>query len=306
MAGRPPKESIDYAGWDVNIFDSDTKIDKLMEGQGCAGFVVYFFLCQRAYGSNGYFYKWTCDDAATTAKKIGGGVGSESVINTINLCLRIGLFDSDLYARHKIITSRGIQKRFVTVIKDRKHKTVIKEYWLLEKEDECEGLVKVALKPPDKTIMTPVNSIKHPHNSIKHPDNAVKDSKVKDSKVKDSNKGAGAPGGGLDGRQFSDAVKAIVKEWIAYKEEKKQGYKPMGLKNLLTQVENKLKEFPEDRVIYAISDSMACNYQGIIWAKASQPEKPRGRAAQASAKHGNATTAEITRLERVLEKVKQG
>ena len=32
MAGKP-KQGIDFAGWSVNIFDGDTKIDKLLEAQ---------------------------------------------------------------------------------------------------------------------------------------------------------------------------------------------------------------------------------------------------------------------------------
>ena len=174
MAGRPPKEKLDFAGWETNIFD-DPKIDKLMDAQGCVGFTIYFYLCQKAYGSNGYFYPWSCDDAATTARKIGGGVGSESVINTVNLCLRIGLFDNDLYVRHKIITSRGIQKRFATVAKQRTNKSVIAEYWLLEKSDNTEGLVKVAIMQDDNLIMTAHNSImptdNYEHNSTVHNNN---------------------------------------------------------------------------------------------------------------------------------------
>ena len=37
MAGRPPKKGIDYAGWSVDIFDNDTKIDKLLEARGWEG-----------------------------------------------------------------------------------------------------------------------------------------------------------------------------------------------------------------------------------------------------------------------------
>ena len=54
MAGRP-KQGIDYSGWSVDIFDSDAKIDKLLDAKGWKGFGIYFFLCQRAYKTNGYF-----------------------------------------------------------------------------------------------------------------------------------------------------------------------------------------------------------------------------------------------------------
>lgn len=34
MSGRP-KQGIDYAGWSVDIFDGDKKIDKLLDAKGC-------------------------------------------------------------------------------------------------------------------------------------------------------------------------------------------------------------------------------------------------------------------------------
>ena len=66
VSGRP-KQGIDYAGWSVDIFDGDKKIDKLLDAKGWKGFGIYFFLCQRAYKVNGYFYEWGYDDCATTA-----------------------------------------------------------------------------------------------------------------------------------------------------------------------------------------------------------------------------------------------
>ena len=52
-AGRPLKEGLGYSNWVVDIFDNDSKIDKLLDSQGAAGFLIYFYLCQRAYGSEG-------------------------------------------------------------------------------------------------------------------------------------------------------------------------------------------------------------------------------------------------------------
>jgi len=181
MAGRPPKNGIDYAGWDVNIFDSDPKIDALMDAQGCIGFTIYFYLCQRAYGSNGYFYPWCSSDEliyATVARKVGGGVGATSVRETVNLCLRVGLFDKELCDRERILTSRGIQKRYKQIAMSRTNKSVISEYWLLS-DEESEGLVKVGLSRDEKRIMTPHNSI------MTHDNSRIKESKGKESIPKD-------------------------------------------------------------------------------------------------------------------------
>ena len=66
MAGRPKKMGIEYSGWDVDIFENDTKIDELLEAQGWTGFSIYFYLCQRAYASEGYFGKdWSAQISTT-------------------------------------------------------------------------------------------------------------------------------------------------------------------------------------------------------------------------------------------------
>lgn len=143
MAGRP-KQGIDYAGWSVNIFDGDAKIDKLLDAQGWVGFSIYFYLCQMAYKFDGYFYRWSYDDSATTARRMSGGVGSKTVENTVGLCLQIGLFDRPLFDRHGILTSKGIQRRYLAAIQGRRVKSVISDYWLL-KDEESGGLEKCAL-----------------------------------------------------------------------------------------------------------------------------------------------------------------
>lgn len=144
MAGRPPKKGIDYSGWSVDIFDNDTKIDKLLDAHGWCGFGIYFYLCQRAYGGEGYFYQWGYDDCASTSRKMGGGIGSGTVRETVGYCLQIGLFDQGLFDRWEILTSKGIQRRYWEVVKTRDVRVVISDYWLLQ-DEECKGLIKLSL-----------------------------------------------------------------------------------------------------------------------------------------------------------------
>jgi hypothetical protein len=141
---RPPKKGIDYSGWSVTIFDNDTKIDKLLDAHGWCGFGIYFYLCQRAYGSEGYFYKWCYDDCASTSRKMGGGISAGTVKETVDYCLQIGLFDKGLFDRWGVLTSKGIQRRYWEVVKVRDVRTVISDYWLLQ-DDECKGLLKAPL-----------------------------------------------------------------------------------------------------------------------------------------------------------------
>lgn len=169
MAGRP-KQGIDYSGWSVDIFDGDKKIDKLLDAKGWKGFGIYFFLCQRAYKTNGYFYEWGYDDCATTARKMGGGINSGTVKETVDYCLQVDLFNKGLFDRWGVLTSRGIQRRFWSVLSERRNKTVYDEYWLL-KPEECKGLVKVSLN----SDLQPTNSDLQPANEYSQP---IKKSKV--------------------------------------------------------------------------------------------------------------------------------
>lgn len=182
---RPPKSKLDYAGWSVDMFDNDTKIDKLLDAQGWSGFGIYFYLCMRAYGSEGYFYKWSYDDCATTARKMGGGIGSGTVKETVGYCLQIGLFDKGLFDRWGIITSKGIQSRYWEVAKSRDKKEVISEFWLLH---DCEGLVLVPLNTsfgtgkPDFPLGNPSFSERNP-GFPEQKESKVKEIKEKENKV---------------------------------------------------------------------------------------------------------------------------
>ncbi len=58
-----------------------------------------------------------------------------------------------------------------------------------------------------------------------------------------------------------------IYEWLEYKEQKKEKYTEIGLKNLLTQIDKKIDEYGEQAVIDLISDCMSNNYKGIIFDK---------------------------------------
>lgn len=217
MAGRPPKRGIDYAGWSVNIFDNDTKMDKLLDAQGWCGFGIYFYLCQRAYGGDGYFYKWCYDDCATTARKMGGGIGAGTVKETVDYCLQIGLFDKGLFDGWGVLTSRGIQKRYNEAIKGRDVKEVVAEYWLLQNEENCKGLIKIPIN-----IDLSKGNTNYPVGNVNYEDGkanfkAQKERKVKKSKVKESK---------VKEKYFSND-ETLDQAFVDYVEMRKQLKKPM-------------------------------------------------------------------------------
>lgn len=142
MAGKS-KKRIEYAGWSVDIFDGDVKIDRLLDAHGWVGFAIYFYLCQKAFGTDGYYYLWGYSDSASTARRMGCGIGSGTIQEVVGYCLQIGLFDKGLFDRWGVLTSKGIQRTYWAVVSGRREKTVREELWLLQ-DNECIGLVKIA------------------------------------------------------------------------------------------------------------------------------------------------------------------
>uniref|UniRef100_UPI004029F639 DUF4373 domain-containing protein n=1 Tax=Gemmiger formicilis TaxID=745368 RepID=UPI004029F639 len=110
---------------------------------------------------------WTCrcilayDNAASTARKLGGGLKSTQVRAIVDLCVSLGLFDKALFTTDGILTSRAIQSRYLDGIARRTGEIpIIVEYWLLEVTPRA-GLVFVhkngetAYKNPDNEQQKP-------------------------------------------------------------------------------------------------------------------------------------------------------
>ena len=65
--------------------------------------------------------------------------------------------------------------------------------------------------------------------------------------------------------RFGEPLADAISDWIAYKAEKRDAYKPTGLKSLLTQIENQVTAHGEQAVIDVIRLSMSNGWRGIIW-----------------------------------------
>ena len=72
-----------------------------------------------------------------------------------------------------------------------------------------------------------------------------------------------------------DSLQEKMVEWIAYKTERKESYKEVGMKSLLRQVENNQILYGTKAVCDLIDDSMANGWKGIIFdrLKQSTPQK---------------------------------
>ena len=76
---------------------------------------------------------------------------------------------------------------------------------------------------------------------------------------------------------FSGALGDAVRDWLAYKAERRESYKPTGLKSLFSQIERTVKVHGEDAVCDCIRLSMSNGWRGIIWDRIEKEAKPDGR-----------------------------
>lgn len=177
MAGQP-KRGLDFAAWDVHLFDDDERFDVLIDAQGWDGFGVFFWICIKAYATNGYYYEWREEtSAATIAKRMSGGIKSDTVNQVVKLCLRIGLFDNGLFDRESILTNKMMQERYMYAIEKRsvRGRTINRLYWLLKTEET------------KAYIVIPENEHNLSENEHNLSENDTKKSKVKESKVNRNN-----------------------------------------------------------------------------------------------------------------------
>ena len=79
---------------------------------------------------------------------------------------------------------------------------------------------------------------------------------------------------------FSENMSQAISRWLAYKQERRETYKPTGLSMLLTMISEKTTMYPESEIISLMDESMANGWQGIAWDRlrkkpnAKPPEKP--------------------------------
>lgn len=96
---------------DTGFFDDD-KI-ALIEGQfGIKGSYVAVRLLCKIY-SEGYYYKWDEDTCLLFAKKLGEGFVPNLVDDIVIGLVRRGFFDKTVFDSFGILTSAGIQKRWL-------------------------------------------------------------------------------------------------------------------------------------------------------------------------------------------------
>ena len=120
------KRGIDYFPLDVTL---DEKIELIEAEYGLIGFGVVVKLWMQIYRGQGYYIEWNDEVALLFARK--NGVGGNVVSEIIAASVKRGIFDKTLYDRYSVLTSAGIQRRYLEAVSRRKDVELDGRYLLL-------------------------------------------------------------------------------------------------------------------------------------------------------------------------------
>lgn len=157
---RPIKKGLDYYSLDSD-FLRDMKVRKVMRAQGAAAIAVLIDLLGNIYGDEGYYMLWDEDARFLVADDV--GVKESLVQAIVDKAVKVGLFDSALYAGQQILTSHGIQKRYKQAAVQKKDSTIKPELNLLQDEQRDDNEV----SKPGNPMETPVSMPESTQSKVK-------------------------------------------------------------------------------------------------------------------------------------------
>ncbi|CDZ74848.1 Hypothetical protein ING2D1G_0689 [Peptoniphilus sp. ING2-D1G] len=178
---RPNKQGLDYFPLDVG-FLRDIKVRRIKKAQKNA-VEVLIALLSNIYQDEGYFMSFDDDVCFLIADDV--GVSEGAVTSVIDMALKVDFFDKVLYEKYKILTSRGIQKRFIEATNRRQQVNMCQDYLLINTDAVNHVVVNVDNNDISDELMyteTQLNGINVDNNRV----NVYRStqSKVKESKVK--------------------------------------------------------------------------------------------------------------------------
>lgn len=125
---RPTKEGLDYFPLDIDI-DQDDKIAMIEAKYEMAGFGLIIKLLMKIY-RHGYYYDWGEQQKLLFVSK--NKASLEFVDAVVNDALDWGFFNKELFDKFKILTSRGIQKRYIKCAERRAEIKIISDFILID------------------------------------------------------------------------------------------------------------------------------------------------------------------------------
>lgn len=232
---RPIKEGLDYFELDCQL---DDKIKLIQAEFGLKGFAVVVKLYQKIYGMHGYYCEWNEDVLLLFMSENGLSGDSRNLIEDIvSACIRRNIFSEELYTTYQILSSSGIQKRYVNAISKRVNAKLKKEYLLISVDNNL------------------ISSDRNPVSSARNSINDGRNSKSREEKTREE-KSRGEDNSSIEDTACpTGAVGRIIAEWNSLS---KFGIKGISKINKGTQRETwlsaRLKQYSEEDFMTAIEN----------------------------------------------------
>ena len=125
---RPTAKGVEYFPLNVN-FINDLKVRKLLLSCGAESIAVLIYLLSTIYKDEGYFVEIHEDEIDLIALDV--NVTPQFVLEVINKACEVRFFDVNLYDNFNILTSKGIQERYLKITERRKNSVVITQFNLI-------------------------------------------------------------------------------------------------------------------------------------------------------------------------------
>ncbi len=179
---RPLKDGADYFPKDIDFY-TDDKVRLLKAEFGAKGMYLLDYLLCEIY-KNGYYIQWDEDKCALVSEGAGCACSPKLVDEVVNGCIRRSFFNKRVFDMFGVLTSSGIQRRFVRMLNQRTKYTFISEYFLLDVNDTDDVPEGILNKLTFKNIINIENEVKSNENPVIINENAQ--SKVNNNKVQDN------------------------------------------------------------------------------------------------------------------------
>ena len=268
----------------------EEKVRLIQAEFGLKGFAVLVKLYQKIYGGFGYYCEWTTDSLLLFMSENGLPSDNKNLIaDIVAACIRRNIFSEQLFNDFNILTSEGVQKRYLNATSKREKIELKKEYLL------------IAVPENNKKVV--INSIFDGRNSInggRNTQSKGKESREEERKLEETKLDNTPPISPLQGTKdepktkrgqktkepkensiqildrlilnysMSDFLLEKVREWIEYKVARKEDYVEQGMKSLLTKISKEAQKNGDAAVVDIIDLSMGNSYKGILWDKISK------------------------------------
>ncbi|NCB40206.1 MAG: DUF4373 domain-containing protein [Erysipelotrichia bacterium] len=286
---RPIKESLSYFPLDSDFF-SDRKIRRLLKTFGGKGVTIYIYVLCEVYRQSGYFLQYDRFYIQDISDALGEGFNKNLVSDVINFALNTGLFDKKVFDSNCVLTSAGIQKRYLSAKESSAKRTfsvseIFPQYCCIDEteqpEDSAEFYGELRSNTPlngEELGNIPLSGV----SPLKEKEIKEKKSKEKENNVFDVQSFGVEPVKIPDAFELPENLKTSSfttawAEWLEYKKQRKESYKPIGVKQLL----KKLADFGPEEAVRKLETAMSNNWAGCVFD--NRPSKKNGRGDTGSA-----------------------